>query len=348
MKAKTLLKSIMPKFIWNILSGMKRHINRGINKMITPIVAVLGKRLAQVELGWQGAFQRFEKSGFHIYPAHYYSPIPEVRELLNNKQRWFRESDLSDIRFNKQEQLRLCGAFSKFQKECKLLSVSTDLDSNEYGAGYGAIEALILHCFLRHFRPDTVIEVGSGTSSFFSSNALSMNRKEGKNSSLICIEPYPYQKLKSIPSIHKIIERKVQDIDIEFFQQLNEGDILFIDSSHTVKIGSDVNYLILEVLPSLKKGVMIHFHDIFFPYLFPYPLFWIFENFAFWQEAVLLKAFLTNNNDFEIIYCSSYLNFKNPELLKSTFPLYDNGRHFPSSIWLRKVSGSKQPNRDEP
>jgi len=283
-------------------------------------------------------FKILERFRVHIYPVAYYSPIPNTRELLKNRKWWFKETDLTTINFNYQKQLYLSKIFSKLQKECEILPSYADLQSRNYGPGYREIDGFILHCFIRHFKPKIVVEIGSGISTFFSSNALSINRKEGKNSRLICIEPYPYQELKNIPFVDKIFEKKVQDIDLEFFQQLNDGDILFIDSSHTVRIGSDVNYLILEVLSSLKKGVIIHFHDIPFPYTFPYPDFWIFDKLMFWQEPVLLKAFLMNNNAFEVIYCSSFLHFKNPELLKETFPKYENDKNFPSSIWIQKIS----------
>jgi Methyltransferase domain len=312
---KSLLRSLVPKFLLNGWRSFKRGLNLKVR-----------------------TFRMFERMGLHVIPVHYYSPVPDTRELLRNKPHWNKESDLSDLNFNQQEQLHLNEAFSKFRNECDLLPSFADLQSQGFGPGYGEMEALILHCFVRHFQPATIIEVGSGVSTFFSGNALSMNLKDGKDSRLTCIEPYPYAKLRSISYVHEIVEKKVQDVDISFFQQLGNNDILFLDSSHSVKIGSDVNYLILEVLPSLKKGVLIHIHDIPFPYLYPYPEFWIFDRLTFWQEAVLLKAFLSNNNAFEIIYCSSYLHFKNPALLKSTFPKYDNSKHFPSSIWLRKIS----------
>lgn len=311
---KALLKSLVPKFILKAWRSFKQGLKLKVR-----------------------IFKMFERMGLHVMRVHYYSPVPDTRELLKNKQHWNKEADLSELNFNQKEQSNLSEIFFKFRKECDLLPSFADLQFQGFGPGYGEIEALILHCFVRNYKPDTIIEVGSGVSTFFSGNALSMNLNEGKQSRLICIEPYPYQKLRSLSFVHEIVEKKVQDVDISFFRQLGNNDILFLDSSHSVKIGSDVNYLILEVLPSLKKGVLIHIHDIPFPYLYPYPEFWIFERLTFWQEAVLLKAFLTNNNAFEIIYCSSYLHFKNPEQLNRAFPKYDSNKHFPSSVWLRKI-----------
>ena len=115
---------------------------------------------------------------------------------------------------------------------------------------------------VRHFQPRLIIEVGSGFSSLLLGEAAAKN----KSSALICIEPFPREFLREgFPGLQSLIEKKVQDIDLEFFSQLQSGDILFIDSSHTVKIGGDVNYLFLEVLPRLKPGVIVHVHEFSFP-----------------------------------------------------------------------------------
>jgi hypothetical protein len=118
--------------------------------------------------------------------------------------------------------------------------------------------------------------------------------------------------------LRSLIEKKVEDIDLEFFSQLDSGDILFIDSSHTVKIGGDVNYLFLEVLPRLKPGVIVHVHDIFLP--FDYRRDWVMDEFRFWSEQYLLQAFLSFNAEFEVLMCNSYLGLYYLEDLKSTFP----------------------------
>jgi hypothetical protein len=143
----------------------------------------------------------------------------------------------------------------------------------------------------RHFQPRLIIEVGSGFSSLVAAEAIAKN----KDSALICIEPFPPDFLRAgFPGLRSLIEKKVQDMDVEFFSQLQSGDILFIDSSHTVKIGGDVNFLFLEVLPRLKPGVIVHVHDIFLP--FDYRRDWVIDEFRFWSEQYLLQAFLTFNS----------------------------------------------------
>src|SRR5262249_23664389 len=140
-------------------------------------------------------------------------------------------------------------------------------------------------------------------------------------------------------------ENKVEDIDLEFFSQLQSGDILFIDSSHTVKIGGDVNYLFLEVLPRLKPGVIVHVHDIFLP--FDYRRDWVKERLRFWTEQYLLQAFLTFNSEFEVLMANHYLMHRYLEDLKAAFPNLENLKAaLPSSVkwdggsfWMRRRAG---------
>src|SRR5205809_130172 len=112
---------------------------------------------------------------------------------------------------------------------------------------------------------------------------------------------------------------RVEYVDLEFFSQLDSGDILFIDSSHTVRIGGDVNYLFLKVLPRLKPGVIVHIHDIFLP--FEYRRDWVMDEFRFWTEQYLLQAFLTFNSEFEVLMGNGYLGHYHMEDLKATFPI---------------------------
>jgi len=182
---------------------------------------------------------------------------------------------------------------------------------------------------VRHFEPESIVEVGSGWSSLVLGQAAAKN----KNSALICIDPFPSNFVrKGIPALRSLIEKKVQDIDLEFFTQLDSGDILFIDSSHTVKIGGDVNYLFLEVLPRLKPGVIVHVHDIFLP--FDYRRDWVVDEFRFWSEQYLLQAFLAFNSEFEVLLANSYLNHYHQQDLKAAFP--DLSSWAGGSFWMRR------------
>ena len=118
---------------------------------------------------------------------------------------------------------------------------------------------------------------------------------------------------------------------------MSEGDILFIDSSHMVRINGDVNYLYLEVLPRLAKGVVVHIHDICFPYPTPPPDDWVFTRHQFWTEAALVQAFLIFNSAFKVLLCSSYLHYKAPDVLYSvfSFPMYDILKGKTTSTYVR-------------
>jgi hypothetical protein len=127
----------------------------------------------------------------------------------------------------------------------------------------------------------------------------------------------------------------VEQVPLESFLHLDENDILFIDSSHVIKIGGDVNYLLLEVLPRLNKGVVVHFHDVFLPE--EYPKRFVFERHQFWSEQYLLQAFLSFNYAFEVLWAGYYMYHNYPREFKSVFPSYTEGeRHAPGSFWIRR------------
>ena len=275
-------------------------------------------------------FQLWQEAGIHITPVHFYQPIPDTRDLPPKL--WERPSKLSGIDMNEPAQLELLRVtFPQFRTECEKLPVETTNPSefSLLNGLFGGIDALVAYCMVRHFKPNTIIEVGSGYSSLLLARACA----ENGNSSLTCIEPFPLDFLKKgFPGLRNLTQRRVQDVDREFFSQLRAGDILFIDSSHTVKAGGDVNYLFLEILPCLNPGVIVHVHDIFFP--FEYPRSWIMEEHRFWSEQYLLQSFLAFNDTFEVVLCNSYLAATHREELKATFP------HSPSwgggSFWMRR------------
>jgi len=282
----------------------------------------------------------FESLGFHILPVHYYSPVPSLRSLSKNKNQWYKEGEFLGVDFKLNRQIGLLDELKAYKKECEGLAYYDNVTVRHFGEGYGEVEAHILHAMIRHFKPHRVIEVGSGISTFFAVGALSLNKKlDSVNSRMTCIEPYHWQRLNKIncDCELEVMNKPVQEVDLEFFKQLKENDILFIDSSHIVKAGSDVNYLYLEVLPILNKGVIIHIHDI----PFPYPAFnrnlWLKGRYRFWNESALVQAFLTYNSDFEILLCSSYLHYKLPRALEETFTVYKPKEHFPTSLWIKRI-----------
>jgi hypothetical protein len=276
-------------------------------------------------------FKVWEQSGFHVTPVHFYQPIPDTRSLPETL--WNRPSKLVGIDMNDALQLDLLRKeFPKFQDEYKQFPARPCGEATRFYLNNGlfdGIDALIAYCMVRHFQPRVIIEIGGGFSSLLLSEAAAKNN----GSSFTCIEPFPQEFLKQgFPGLHRLIEKKVQDVDLEFFSQLQSSDMLFIDSSHTVKIGGDVNYLFLEVLPRLKPGVIVHVHDIFLP--FDYRRDWVMEEFRFWTEQYLLQAFLSFNSEFEVLMANSYVAHRYMKDLKATFmnsPWWSGG-----SFWMRR------------
>ncbi len=289
--------------------------------------------------------------GVHILPVHYYSPVPDIVKLQQTQHIWAKKSKLPGIPVNLDEQVRhLEDICVPYQHEYEGNHIYLEGVSQHYGPGYGYIEAQALHSVIRHYKPARVIEVGSGVSSYCIVKAAKKNREETGNDSFItCIEPYPSDQLTALTDI-KLISRQVQEVPFEVFASLREKDILFIDSSHTVKPGSDVNYLILEVLPRLRPGVIVHFHDIYLPYDYQRG---VLQTFLHWTETSLLRAFLIFNNRAKILFCLSHLHYDCQDALKEVFPDYIpqddcNGlrsqdykpfasiqEHFPSSIYIQ-------------
>jgi methyltransferase family protein len=179
-----------------------------------------------------------------------------------------------------------------------------------------------------------MIEIGSGLSTLLAKAALDRNRAEGQDSEHICIEPYPRPWLENVNGT-RLIRQPVETIDLAFFEQLRANDVLFIDSSHVLRIGGDVQFEYLEILPRLQPGVFVHVHDIFLP--FEYPLSWIRDRKWFWTEQHLVQAFLAFNSAFEVVLALSYLNAHHRDALACAAPIYgENALSGPSSLWIRR------------
>jgi predicted O-methyltransferase YrrM len=289
--------------------------------------------------------------GVHVLPVHYYSPLPDLIELERTRDVWARKSELPGIAVDLDAQVRNLEAIClPYQAEYAGNPAYRHAVEHAFGPGYGYIEAQALHAVVRRFRPRRVMEVGSGVSTWCLLHALARNREEtGLPFALTCVEPHPSRALRALDGI-ELVEKAVQRVPFaEGFADLGDGDLLFIDSSHAVKPGSDVNYLFLEILPRLRRGVIVHVHDVFLPYDYPRA---VLQTFFRWTETSLLRAFLVGNARVEILFCESMLHYDRPDALRRVFPEYRPatdvdgiGRHeplelasdghFPSSIYLR-------------
>jgi len=251
---------------------------------------------------------------------------------------------MAGIRFDLPEmKARLVELLSRYLGEFSALPRYSEMQARGFGPGYTAVDALTLYAMIRDLKPTRYIEVGSGLSTYYCSLAAAQNEKEGRPLRITCIEPHPFPKLHEITGI-EILAREVQAIDVSLFRELQPNDVLFIDSSHILKIDGDVPYLFLEVLPVLKAGVKIHIHDIPFPYNVPYPAkLWVVGQVwpMFWNEAMLLQAFLCFNDRFSIELSTPLIRHLDEEFLRSRIPIYESIEANPntfSSLWLTRVS----------
>ena len=275
--------------------------------------------------------------------VHFYSPIPDIKDLESRKI-WEKKSELSGIDFRPKEQLALLEHLGhEFGSECEWPLTPTAIPTQFYlinnSFSYGCASAL--HAIIRHFKPQHFIEIGSGHSSKIISKALEMNKDDdpSRTPEYIVVDPYPSEMVSTqLPSVSKVMKEKVECVDPKLFEILEENDILFVDSGHTVRTGSDVNFILLEVLPRLRSGVIIHFHDINLPYEYPKVYFTNPQFRMFWTEAYLLQAFLTFNRDFEILLAMNYLQTDHMSDYCKAFPrfkLADNWANS-GSFWIRR------------
>jgi hypothetical protein len=272
-----------------------------------------------------------------FYPAgHYYSPIVSVDDIRQREKDIWRGAATDGIKgidLNTAAQVQLAGQLSGYYSEIPFTKEKAGTLRYWFGNNYYSYtDGIVLYAMIRHFKPRQIIEVGSGYSS-----ALMMDVNElffGNRIGLHFIEPYPDRLYSLMPEKDKrsatVMEKPVQDIDPGFFRQLGAGDILFIDSSHVSKCGSDVNYLLFEILPMLNSGVLVHFHDVFYP--FEYPKDWVLSGWN-WNEDYLLKAFLMYNNAFTIRFFSNYLHVHHQGAFREMPMSYLNTG---GSFWIEK------------
>lgn len=237
------------------------------------------------------------------------------------------------------QQLNLLRSFH-FNDELKRIPLHQTESNTSFFYKNGTFEAgdaEMLYNFIRKYKPRKIIEIGSGFSTLMAHLALEQNKTEDKDyaCTLSCVEPYENQWLQKLP-IH-FYGKKVEDVPLCFFEQLEENDILFIDSSHVIRPEGDVLYEYLHILPTLKKGVLIHIHDVFTPQ--HYPQKWSSDEFRLWNEQYLLEAFLMFNNHFQICCALNYLRVFHPEDLLSCCPiLAEDTEQIPGSFWMKKIA----------
>ncbi len=269
-----------------------------------------------------------------VFPIrnHYYEPQFDLR---GKKQSFSKERSLPGIDWNIEEQLRLLEILT-FSKELENIpqekpkALQFYFNNGQFGAG----DAEYWYQLIRLKRPRKIFEVGSGNSTLMAIKAIRTNQKEDPDYKCkhVCIEPYerPWLEETGVSVIRKTIE----DVEVTFFSELDENDILFIDSSHIIRPEGDVLFEYLNLLPTLNKGVIVHVHDIFSPrnYLNQ----WLVDEVRFWNEQYLLEAFLTHNSNWKIIGSLNYLHHSHYAGLRKVCPYLTSERE-PGSFYIQKV-----------
>ena len=304
---------------------MKNTIRTVIDKL--PYV----KRLKTLILD---LYEELEK--LHVPPGHFYSPTIAKEEIKKREHQIWKEysKNINGLSINEEDQLKLLTEFLEFYNEIPFQANPKEgLRYYFENSMYSYSDAIFLFCMIRKNKPKRIIEVGCG----YSSALILDTNSQFFSDSIKCtfIEPYPERLNSLLLKDEKIdlIEQPVQNVDIELFEQLKKNDILFIDSTHVSKTGSDVNFLFFEVLPRLSKGVKVHFHDVFYP--FEYPKDWVLDKKISWNENYLLRAFLSYNTKFKIVAFNTFLEEFHETWFEKNMPLCLKNRG--GSIWLEVI-----------
>lgn len=309
---------------------LPKTVNDSLDKILLVILKLVPVRLIKRVLWLLSRNPTLMDSwGYHLRPFHYYEPLPDFSAII--QEQTLRKRYSPCINWNLDNQLNLVRKISAYFIEIK------ELGFDFFNDFYGELDAAIYYAILRENKPAKVIEIGCGYSTQIAALALSKNQQEGKAGKIICIEPYPEPQLTEANLEVELITERVENIDLKIFEQLSAGDILFIDSTHTVKFGSDVCREILEIVPNLPSGILIHFHDIFFPC--DYPPKWLIEERRAWNEQYMLEAFLAYNHDFEVVLANHLLSVDYPQEVANIWHGVSNWQgqyHRCGSFWMKK------------
>ena len=321
---KQRLASVLPASIVAWLDGVVFGIRRRRIRLVHRVFGLLGYNI--------------------VKRADYYSTLPVLDEIEATRERWERPSALAGLDIDVPAlQKRLDQLADAWETEFVESSGSyVENTRRGFGPGYPEFDARTLYYVLREHKPARYLEVGSGLSTYYASLAGQRNADEGAPLQITCVEPYPFDALRTLPDL-VLVEGFVQDTRLSVFESLEPGDVLFIDSSHALKIDSDVAFLFLEVLPRVKPGVLVHIHDVHFPFNGPFPAdTWLFgERWpVYWNEAMVVQTFLAFNSSFEVLLSVPLIRHHDEAFLRDRFPTYrplEEDVNPPSSLWLQRV-----------
>ena len=298
---------------------------------LIPDLAATLRRTA-TEWWWmkEPVFRKFEENGFHVTQDHYYSAQPTVSRLASTL--WDGPRYLTNaFAFSPEKMLALFEEIAPFAGE--LADVPRNAAAGFYWDNefFPNFDAIIYYGLCRRFRPATVLEIGSGFSTHIALRAAECNR----TTRVRCIEPHPSLALEAIADrLEQFIVCPVQEVPMDAYAALRPGDILFVDTSHVSKIGSDLHHILFNVLPALATGVIVHFHDVFLPW--EYPREWVVERNWFWNEQYLILAFMMYNKAFRVLFMNNHFLSTQAQAAERVLSGLTAGPLTGASLWLRK------------
>jgi predicted O-methyltransferase YrrM len=285
-----------------------------------------------------------DELGADVLPRNMYSPVPAAPAA----EHWSTPKELAGLRLDAEAQLawaerELRAPLAEFDPPRE--PTGTPGEFHLWNTWYEGPDAQLLWAMVRHLRPRRVLEMGAGYSTLVTAAACAANERDGDPARFVSVDPEPRMELdQGIEGLSSVEEMSTTELPLERFDEFDSGDVLFVDTSHVVKMGSEVNYLVLEVLPRLRPGVFVHFHDIFLPY--EYPRKW-FERGAYLSEQYLVQAFLAHNSDYEVVFAAHAVAQAHHRRLAALLCSLDEPRPSdyagPAAFWIRRVSRSQEP-----
>jgi predicted O-methyltransferase YrrM len=270
-----------------------------------------------------------------VPPGHFFSPIVNTTEASKHLDAIVQDvTEVPGIAVDRAAMVATWRELSPFLKDIPFAdnkggALRYHFDNPAYSWGDGSV----LHAMLRYFKPKRLVEIGSGYSSACSLDTIDAYLNG------VCevtfIEPYAAllrELLGATASRVRILEKPVQDVPLDVFQSLAAGDILFIDSTHVLRTGSDVCFELFEILPRLAPGVVVHFHDMFWP--FEYPRQWAVDDNRSWNELYAVRAFLTKNDSWRVLFFNDYFAKFERRLVEETFPTFL--RNSGGALWVQR------------
>jgi hypothetical protein len=308
-----ILRSLFLKS-WHRFKGRLKDLALDHLQVTDQEIGVIGPVLQRIIWSEPSVRRRIQEYGANVTPINFYSNTPSFKEIDSSFEYIGPQPPyLSDSLFDSALLIQTLNELMEYSFEFNPVVEGDEKVCDSYfwrNGQFGYSDATSYYCFVRKLKPRTIVEIGSGFSTLIAIEAV----KKNETGQVICVEPFPRPFLERSSDI-RLVRKTAQEIDSDYLNEtLQDGDILFIDSTHTVKTGSDCLHIYLRLLPNIKRNIYVHVHDVFLP--FGMPKEWLMANQIFWTEQYLLLALLLDNPKARVLFGSAYHSFFNKELLE--------------------------------